>query len=114
MARTAAISIFGLDRLSRRAGELSQAAARQLLPVLGVAGRAGLGSLELPLAMVAAALVGPLLLSIIGLSAGQWRLLGSGAGRGAGRLAVASGRGSAALGGLLMRSWQRAHRMRGA
>ena len=58
--------------------------------------------------MVAAALVGPLLLSIIGLSAGQWRLLGSGAGRGAGRLAVVSGRGSAALGGLLMRSWQAA------
>ena len=54
--------------------------------------------------MVAAALVGPLLLSIIGLSAGQWRLLGSGAGRGAGRLAVASGRGSAALGGFLMRA----------
>ena len=63
--------------------------------------------------MIAAALVGPLLLSIIGLSAGQWRLLGSGAGRGAGRLAVASGRGSAALGGLLMRSWQRGARAHG-
>ena len=71
--------------------------------LLGLAGRAGLGALELPLAMIAAALVGPLLLSIIGLSAGQWRLLGSGAGRGAGRLAVASGRGSAALGGFLLR-----------
>ena len=80
--------------------------------LLGLVERAGLGALELPLAMIAAALVGPLLLSIIGLSAGQWRLLGSGAGRGAGRLAVASGRGSAALGGLLMRSWQAARRAR--
>ena len=80
--------------------------------LLGLVERAGLGALELPLAMVAAALVGPLLLSIIGLSAGQWRLLGSGAGRGAGRLAVASGRGSAALGGLLMRSWQAARHAR--
>src|SRR4051812_19173432 len=80
--------------------------------MLGLAGRAGLGSLELPLAMIAAALVGPLLLSIIGLSAGQWRLLGSGAGRGAGRLAVASGRGSAVFGGLLVRSWQAARSAR--
>src|SRR3954447_12924990 len=80
--------------------------------LLGLAGRAGLGSLELPLAMIAAALVGPLLLSIIGLSAGQWRLLGSGAGRSAGRLAVASGRGSAVLGGFLMQSWQAAQRAR--
>src|SRR3954447_1290860 len=80
--------------------------------LLGLVQRSGLGALELPLAMIAAALVGPLLLSIIGLSAGQWRLLGSGAGRGAGRLAVVSGRGSAALGGLLMRSWQAAQRAR--
>ena len=80
--------------------------------LLGLVQRSGLGALELPLAMIAAALVGPLLLSIIGLSAGQWRLLGSGAGRGAGRLAVVSGRGSAALGGLLMRSWQAARHAR--
>ncbi len=60
--------------------------------------------------MIAAALVGPLLLSIIGLSAGQWRHLGSGAGRGAGWLAVASGRGSAALGGFLLRAWREARR----
>ena len=78
--------------------------------LLGLAGWAGLGALELPLAMIAAALLGPLLLSIIGLSAGQWRLLGGGAGRGAGWLAVASGRGSAALGGLLMRAWREARR----
>ncbi|MGE0257332.1 MAG: DNA translocase FtsK 4TM domain-containing protein [Alphaproteobacteria bacterium] len=76
--------------------------------LLGLAGRAGLGALELPLAMVAAALVGPLLLSIIGLSAGQWRHLGSGAGRGAGWLAVSSGRGSAVLGGYLLRTWRAA------
>src|SRR3954471_24185033 len=37
MARTATISVFGADRLSRRAGELMQAAARQSLPALGVA-----------------------------------------------------------------------------
>ena len=82
--------------------------------LLALVERAGLGSLELPLAMTAAALVGPLLLSVIGLSAGQWRLLGSGAGRGAGRLAVASGRGSAALGGLLLRSWREARAARRA
>ncbi len=80
--------------------------------LLGLVERAGLGMLELPLAMIAAALVGPLLLSIIGLSAGQWRLLGSGAGRGAGKLAVVSGRGSAALGGLLVRSLQAARQAR--
>src|SRR3954451_21955233 len=74
--------------------------------LLGLVERAGLGMLELPLAMIAASLVGPLLLSIIGLSAGQWRLLGSGAGRGAGRLAVVSGRGSAAVGGVLVGAWE--------
>src|SRR3954471_8187324 len=68
--------------------------------------RARLGVLELPLAMVAAALVGLLLLSIIGLSAGQWRLLGSGAGRGAGRLAVASGHGSGGFGGVAVAMWE--------
>jgi DNA segregation ATPase FtsK/SpoIIIE, S-DNA-T family len=76
--------------------------------LLGLAGRAGLDAAELTLAMIAAALVGPLLLSIIGLSACQWRLLSSGAGHGAGRLAIASGRGSAVLGGFLLRSWRRA------
>src|SRR6185312_14039546 len=81
--------------------------------LLVLSGRVGLGPLELPLAMVAAALVGPLLLSIIGLSAGQWRLLGGGAGRGAGRLAVVSGRGSVALGGFLLRSWRESGARRG-
>src|SRR3954471_7572871 len=37
MARTATISVFGADRLSRRAGALLQAGARQSLPALGVA-----------------------------------------------------------------------------
>ena len=49
--------------------------------LLGVAGRAGLAPFALPLAMAAAALVALLLLSIIGLSPGDWRDLGSGAGR---------------------------------
>ena len=75
--------------------------------ILGAVERGGLAAVELPFAMLAAALVAPLLLSIIGLSPGDWRILGRGAGRGAGRLARASGRGGAALGGLLWRSWQR-------
>ena len=76
--------------------------------LLGLAQRAGLGTLALPLAMAAAALVALLLVSIIGLSPGDWRELGSGAGRGAGRFARASGRGTvatAALGQRLVRRW---------
>ena len=69
---------------------------------LGAAERAGLMTLELPLAMLAAALVAPLLLSVIGLSPGDWRLLG----RGAGRFTRSSGHGAAALGGALLRSWR--------
>ena len=94
----AAFAILRADEALPEAGGLIGAL------LLGLAGRAGLGALELPLAMIAAALLGPLLLSIIGLSAGQWRHIGSGAGRGAGWLAVASGRGSAALGGFLVRA----------
>jgi len=54
----------------------------------------GLGALALPLAMAAAALVALLLLSIIGLSWGDWLAIGSGAGRRAGRLARFSGQGA--------------------
>jgi DNA segregation ATPase FtsK/SpoIIIE, S-DNA-T family len=64
--------------------------------LLGLAERAGLAPFALPLAMTTAALVALLLVSIIGLSPGDWRDLGSGASRGATRLARASGRGTAA------------------
>jgi S-DNA-T family DNA segregation ATPase FtsK/SpoIIIE len=54
----------------------------------------GIGSLALPLAMGGAALVALLLLSIMGLSWGDWRDVGSGAGRSATRLALVSGQGA--------------------
>jgi len=81
--------------------------------LLGLAQRAGLGTLVLPLAMAAAALVALLLVSIIGLSPGDWRELGSGAGRGASRFARASGRGTAAtaaLGQRFIRRWWQVRR----
>ena len=49
--------------------------------------------------MTAAALVGLLLLLIVGLSLRDWRDLGEGAGRRAGRLAAISGRGTIAAAG---------------
>src|SRR5712691_3145064 len=85
--------------------------------LLGLAKRAGLGTLALPLAMAAAALVALLLVSIIGLSPGDWRDLGSGAGRGATRFARASGRGTAAtaaFGHRLVRRWRQARLTRRA
>jgi S-DNA-T family DNA segregation ATPase FtsK/SpoIIIE len=54
----------------------------------------GFGALELPLAIAAAVLMAMLLLSIMGLSWGDWRDVGSGAGRNATRLAVVSGQGA--------------------
>ncbi|HTW52265.1 MAG TPA: DNA translocase FtsK 4TM domain-containing protein [Stellaceae bacterium] len=63
----------------------------------------GLAALTLPLAMGAAALTGLLLLSIMGLSWGDWRDVGSGAGRNAARLAVVSGIGAAAAFGFSAR-----------
>ncbi len=85
--------------------------------LLGLAERAGLAHFALPLAMAAAALVALLLVSIIGLSPGDWRDLGSGAGRGATRFARASGRGTAAtaaLGRRLFRRWRQARLARRA
>jgi DNA segregation ATPase FtsK/SpoIIIE, S-DNA-T family len=85
--------------------------------LLSLAGRAGLAPFILPLAMTAAALVALLLLTIIGLSAGDWRDLGVGAGRGASRVALASGHGTAAaasFGRLLFRRWRQARRTRRA
>ena len=68
-----------------------------------VAQASGLAPLQLPLAMGAAAVTGLLLLSIMGLSWGDWRDVGSGAGRNAARLAVASGIGAAAAFGFSAR-----------
>jgi DNA segregation ATPase FtsK/SpoIIIE, S-DNA-T family len=58
---------------------------------LRLAAEAGLAPLALPMAMALAALVGLLLLHIVGLTTGDWRDLGSGAGR----FALLSGRGTA-------------------
>src|SRR5712692_4619653 len=86
--------------------------------LLGLAKRAGLGTLALPLAMAAAALVALLLVSIIGLSPGDWRDLGSGAGRGATRFARVSGRGTVATAvfgqQLMRRRWRQARLARRA
>ena len=74
----------------------------------------GLAPLALPVAMTAAALVALLLLSIIGLSPGDWRVIGGGAGRGAARLARASGYGTlaaAAFGGRMWQDWRAARRV---
>ncbi len=72
---------------------------------------AGLGTAALPIAMMAAAGLGLSLLLILGLSWRDWRDLGAGAGSGAGRVAVLSGRGTVAaagLGGKLLRRWWQA------
>jgi S-DNA-T family DNA segregation ATPase FtsK/SpoIIIE len=76
----------------------------------------GLGPLALPLAMAAAAIVALLLLSIMGLSWGDWRDIGSGAGRHATRLALVSGQGTVAAVGLGQRwfsRWRAARRAAG-
>ncbi len=76
----------------------------------------GLGSLALPISMMAAAGLGLLLLMILGLSWRDWRDLGAGAGSGAGRLAVFSGRGTvvaAGFGARLARRWWQARSGRG-
>src|SRR5258707_724787 len=75
----------------------------------------GLGSLALPLAMAAAALVALLLLSVIGLSPGEWRVIGRGAGRGAAPGARVSGDGTmtaAAFGWRVLPDWRTARSSR--
>jgi DNA segregation ATPase FtsK/SpoIIIE, S-DNA-T family len=75
-----------------------------------VIARVGAGPTALPLAMAAAAGLGLLLLVIFGLSWRDWRELGRSTGRGAGRMALLSGRGTLAAAGfsgrLLRRWWQ--------
>src|SRR5882672_5344761 len=71
--------------------------------------RAGFQIFDLPLAMVAAAFVAALLMAIMGLSWGDWRDIGGGAGRGATRLARASASGTwaaAAFGGRAVHYWR--------
>ncbi|MBV9583973.1 MAG: cell division protein FtsK, partial [Alphaproteobacteria bacterium] len=71
----------------------------------------GLAPLALPIAMTASAFVALLLLSIIGLTPGDWRVIGGGAGRGAVQFARASGHGTkaaAAFGSQLWKSWRAA------
>src|SRR5262249_12236749 len=70
---------------------------------------AGLSTAALPISMTAAAMVGLLLLLIMGLSWRDWRQLGEGAGR----VGAASGRGTIAAAGLadrLFRHWRTARR----
>ena len=70
---------------------------------------AGLSAAALPISMTAAAMVGLLLLLIMGLSWRDWRQLGEGAGR----VGAASGRGTIAAAGLadrLFRHWREASR----
>ena len=72
---------------------------------------AGFGAAALPVSMIAAAGLGLLLLLILGLSWRDWRELGGGAGRGAGRVAVLSGHGTMLMAGVgrrLLRRWWRA------
>ncbi len=66
-----------------------------------------LGPLALPLAMVAAALVAALLLSIMGLSWRDWMDIGSNARRGARGFARVSGHGSVVAAGLAQRLYRR-------
>ncbi len=68
---------------------------------------AGLGGLKLPAAMIAAALVALLLLSVTGLSPRDWRDIARGAGRGASRLSSASGRGTVAAASIGAGWWRR-------
>jgi S-DNA-T family DNA segregation ATPase FtsK/SpoIIIE len=68
---------------------------------------AGFGALEFPLALGAAGLTFLLMLSIMGLSWGDWRDVGNHAGRRAARLAVVSGHGAAAAVGFGQRVVER-------
>jgi S-DNA-T family DNA segregation ATPase FtsK/SpoIIIE len=66
-----------------------------------------LGAVALPLAMGAAALVALLLLTVMGLSWGDWLQIGSGAGRGARGIARVSGVGTVAAVGFGRRQFRR-------
>jgi DNA segregation ATPase FtsK/SpoIIIE, S-DNA-T family len=71
--------------------------------------RSGLDTMALPVSMTAAALVGLLLLVMMGLSWRDWREIGEGAGRGANRLATFSARGAVAaawFGGRMFHDWR--------
>jgi S-DNA-T family DNA segregation ATPase FtsK/SpoIIIE len=84
--------------------------------LINAVARAGFAGIALPLAMTAAAAVAWLLLAMIGLSPEDWRDIGTGAGRHAGRIARVSGRGTiaaASFGRRLFRDWREARRVLG-
>src|SRR5205814_1798882 len=93
-------------RMFEGLGALLVMASLLLLLIDGI----GFAPLALPLAMTAAALVALLLLSVIGLSPGEWRVIGSSAGR----IARVSGHGTiaaAAFGHRVFRDWRTARRV---
>ncbi len=96
-----ALSILDLGTLSLPAGP-GGAVGWGLQRLLA---HSGLGAAALPISMVAAALVGLLLLANLGLSLRDWREIGEGAGRGASRLAFLSRQGSVAKGWIVGRLW---------
>jgi S-DNA-T family DNA segregation ATPase FtsK/SpoIIIE len=96
-----AVSILDLGALSPPAGPggaIGWALHRVLV-------RSGLGTAGLPISMGAAAVAGILLLATMGLSLRDWRDIGEGAGRGAGRLAGFSGSNPKVAGWLIGRIW---------
>ena len=79
--------------------------------------RAGLSAAALPISVAAAAIVGLLLLLIMGLSWRDWRDIGEGAGRSMSRVGTFSGRRTIAAAGFadrLFRRWRDARRARAA
>jgi DNA segregation ATPase FtsK/SpoIIIE, S-DNA-T family len=79
----------------------------------GMLMHASLGAVALPISMVAAGIVGLLLLLIMGLSWRDWRDLGEGAGRNMTRIGTFSGRRTIAVAGAadrLVRYWRGGHR----
>src|SRR5947207_2842315 len=104
MARSAQLAMRGFGGRVRFWGDVLSGVKYRVFEALGA----------LPVAMTAAALVALLLLSIIGLSPGDWRVIGGGAGRGAARLARVSGYGTlaaAAFGGRMWKDWRAARRV---
>ena len=84
--------------------------------LINAVARAGFAGIALPLAMTAAAAVAWLLLAMIGLSPEDWRDIGTGAGRHAGRIARVSGRGTiavASFGRRLFCDWREVRRVLG-
>ncbi|MBV8889888.1 MAG: DNA translocase FtsK 4TM domain-containing protein [Alphaproteobacteria bacterium] len=104
---TLALSVLDTGAMSVLPGGTVGWSLQRLLRTLG------LGGVSLPIAMIAAALLGLLLLSIMGLSWRDWRELGQGAGRGAAGFLRLAGRGVIAaitLGQASFRRWRERRR----